>query len=64
MEVNKNKHIEAACFIVLVSGMILLAEFTGEKEIIFPEIAALGTGCFLTPELAWKTDYLRMLFCV
>ncbi|MBQ4378790.1 MAG: hypothetical protein II821_06300 [Treponema sp.] len=49
-------------FVVL--AMVSLAELTGEKEIIFPEVAALSAGCFLTPALVWKTSYLRMFLCI
>ncbi len=49
-------------FVVLL--MVFLSEFLGEKEIIFPEVAALSVGCFLTPSLVWKTSYFRMFVSI
>ena len=49
---------------LVVLVMVFLAEFTGEKEIIFPEVAALSVGCFLTPSLVWKTSYFRMILVI
>ncbi len=49
---------------LVVLAMVFLAEFLGEKEIIFPEVAALSVGCFLTPALVWKTSYIRMFLCI
>ena len=49
---------------VVVLAMVFLAEVTGEKEIIFPEVAALSVGCFLTPALVWKTSYIRMFLSI
>ncbi len=44
--------------------MIFLAEFTGEKEIIFPEIAALAMGSILAPKFAWKVNKTSMIFYI
>ena len=44
--------------------MVGLSELTGEKEIIFPEVAALSVGTFLHAKLAWKTSYAKMIFCI
>ena len=44
--------------------MVAFSELLGEKEIIFPEVAALCAGCFLAPRLVWRTSYLRMLLCI
>lgn len=41
--------------------MVAASELLGEKEIIFPEVAALCTGCFLAPRLVWHTNYLKMI---
>ena len=41
----------AAAIILLMIGASVLFH---DKEIIFPEIAALATGVFLTPHLLWK----------
>ena len=52
------------CMLLVLFLMILAAELFGEKEIIFPEIAALSVGCFIAPKLAWSTSYVRMLACI
>ena len=44
--------------------MVGVSEFLGEKEIIFPEIAAISIGGLLAPELSWKVTYLRMIVFV
>ena len=49
---------------VVVLAMVFLAEYLGEKEIIFPEVAALSAGCFLAPSLIWKTSYFRMFLTI
>ena len=49
---------------VVVLAMVFLAEFLGEKEIIFPEVVALSAGCFLAPSLIWKTSYFRMFLTI
>ena len=52
------------CMFVVVLAMVFLAEYLGEKEIIFPEVAALSAGCFLAPSLIWKTSYFRMFLTI
>ena len=44
--------------------VIALAELAGEREIIFPEIAAIAIGALLAPELSWWTNKRRMFFFV
>ena len=58
------KTIEYLCVIAAVFLMVLASELLGEKEIIFPEIAALAIGCFLAPKLNWRTSYVRMIICI
>lgn len=47
-------------FIVML--MTFLAEFFGNKEIIFPEIAAISVGGLYAPKFAWNTNKLRIFF--
>ncbi|MBQ4464947.1 MAG: hypothetical protein II916_03165 [Oscillospiraceae bacterium] len=49
---------------LLVGGMVLAADLLQEREIIFPEIAAIATGALLTPKLAWRTNGLHTLLFV
>lgn len=58
------KVIQPICMILVICAMIGIAEITGQKEIIFPEIAAICTGAFLAPAFPWKTDLLRILITV
>lgn len=58
------KTIEYLCVITTIFFMVLASDLLGEKEIIFPEIAALSIGCFLAPKLNWKTSYARMIICI
>lgn len=41
-------------------GMVATAAATGEREIVFPEVAALLTGLILAPRLSWRTTLPRM----
>ena len=50
--------------LLVISLMIFASEFTGENEIIFPEVAALCAGAFLSSRLVWKTTYLKMILCI
>lgn len=45
-------------------GMVALAAGTGEREIIFPEVAALLTGLILAPHLSWRTTMPRMFVLI
>ena len=56
--------IQDLCVVMIITSMAAAAELTGETEIIFPEIAAIATGCFLAPGIVWKTSYVRMSICV
>jgi len=42
--------------IVLVVSMCIISEYTGEKEIIFPEIAALAIGVWVMKKSAWGNN--------
>ena len=43
--------------LVVMGGMGLTAELAGIQEIIFPETAALLTGCFLMPGRPWNVPH-------
>lgn len=60
----KKKIITGAATVLMVALMVGAAELLGEKEIIFPEIAALAVGALVAPKLAWKTSRLRMIFFI
>ncbi len=54
------KYIPLVCAVMLVTGMVATSEISGEKEILFPEIAAISVGAFVAPKFAWNTSLLRM----
>lgn len=53
----KKRLIPAA--IILVVSMFVLAEYTGEQEIIFPEIAALALGGWVMEISPWVGNWLH-----
>ncbi len=54
------KYIPFICAVILVTGMVATAEISGEKEILFPEIAAISAGAFAAPKFAWNTSLSSM----
>lgn len=44
--------------------MTLAAQLLGEREIIFPEIAAICAGLLVAPKVSWKTDKKRILIFI
>lgn len=52
----------AAFFIAVL--MVGAAELSGEREIVFPEAAAIAAGALLSPRLAWRADKPRILFAI
>lgn len=46
--------------ILLVAIMFLFAEYTGEKEIIFPEIAALAFGAWVMKKSPWEGKWFHL----
>lgn len=52
------------CAVLLVGAMVGAAEALHNREIIFPEIAAIATGALLTPKLAWRTDLLHIFVMI
>ncbi|MCR5585661.1 MAG: HPP family protein [Lachnospiraceae bacterium] len=49
------------CTLLLVTCMVLAAELSGEKEIIFPEITALAVGYMVSEKRSWMVNSKRML---
>ncbi|MBQ0037904.1 MAG: hypothetical protein KBS74_04445 [Clostridiales bacterium] len=56
--------IKYLCVVAVIFVMVRASDLLDEKEIIFPEIAALSIGCFLAPKLNWQTSYARMIICI
>lgn len=56
--------IRCAVCLALVAAMVGTAELTAEKEIIFPEIAALAVGAVAAPKQSWQTSRIRMVILI
>ncbi len=50
--------------IIILTFMIFMSEITGEKEIIFPEVAAFCIGSFIVPHVMWKAAYYKMVLYI
>lgn len=46
--------------IIMVGVMVFIAEFTNEKEIIFPEIVALTIGAWISAKQPWMSNKRKM----
>ena len=51
-------------FLVVVAIMIGGAEFFHEREIIFPEVAAIAVGLFLAPKISWQVSKIRIFILI
>ena len=58
------KALPAAAAVLLIAAMAAVSELTGEKEILFPEIAAIAAGSLISPRLCWNTNDLRLLLTI
>jgi len=62
-EILKRVRIERYLFGTLMAlVMVLIAELSGEKEIIFPEICALTIGAWISEQQPWMTNKRRIFF--
>lgn len=61
MTFKKKMNIKIWLSVGLVTLMFFLAEILGEKEIIFPETAALVIGAWLSPKHIWRVNREKML---
>ncbi len=52
------------CTILVVALMCSIAEYTNEKEIIFPEITALAIGYMVAKKRSWNVNGKRMLLLI
>lgn len=46
--------------IIMALAMVAIAELSGEKEIIFPEICALTIGAWIAEQQPWRTNKRRI----
>ena len=52
------RYLSALAMVVL---MVAVAERTGEREVIFPEMAALAIGMWIAPKRVWNVTRLRLV---
>lgn len=50
--------------LAVIGCMVAASELLDEREIIFPEVAAIAVGALLAPYFTWKTDKKRILFFI
>lgn len=50
--------------VLIVALMVGAAELLGQREIIFPEIAAIAVGALLPSRMAWNTSRPRILLLI
>lgn len=52
--------------LLIITFMVGISETLNDREIIFPEIAAIAVGAFIAPTFAWNTNYKRIfvLICI
>lgn len=48
----------------VITAMVFFSDLLGEREIIFPEIAAISIGCLLAPRRSWQTDSLHIFILI
>lgn len=58
---NRGKWFRYFYALMMILAMVGVAEWTGEKEVIFPEMAALTVGMWIVDKRVWKVSRLRML---
>ena len=54
----------ALAAVLLVTAMAAAAELSGQREILFPELAAVAAGALAFPRFAWNVSLPRMLLCL
>lgn len=57
---NRSFAVRSATSVLILTVMAALAQIFSDREIIFPEIAAIATGALLVPGIAWKTSKKRI----
>ena len=61
---EKHRHLPGVLTVCIIALMIAASEVFGEREIIFPEIAAIAVGMLLAPHRPWQTSRMRVLVLI
>lgn len=59
-----HRHLPGVLTVCIIAVMIAASELLGEREIIFPEIAAIAVGMLLAPHRPWQTSRTRVLVLI
>ena len=59
-----HRHLPGVLTVCVIALMIAASELLGEREIIFPEIAAIAVGMLLAPHRPWQTSRMRVLVLI
>lgn len=59
---GRTKYVRYGCTLLMIICMVAIAEYSGEKEIIFPEIAALCIGMWIVDKRVWVINKFRLVF--
>lgn len=62
--INKNTVFEWIAAALVIFVMVVSAEVFKEREIIFPEIAAISIGYLMTPKRFWMVNSTRMVVMI
>ncbi len=60
MSIDKKRTLKFLLSVGMVTVMVLLSELLHEKEMIFPETAALVIGAWAAPKQSWETNREKM----
>ena len=61
---ENHRHLPGVLTVMIIAVMIAASEVLGEREIIFPEIAAIAAGMLLAPHRPWQTSRWRVLVLI
>ena len=56
--------VPALCFLLVMALMTGASELLNEREIIFPEAAAIALGALAAPKFAWRTTKTAVFFLI
>ena len=61
---ENHRHLPGVLTVTVIAVMIAASELFGEREIIFPEIAAIAVGMLLALRRPWQTSRARVLVLI
>jgi hypothetical protein len=60
-EISGNSRLFWGAALAFLCAMTLIAELTGEREVLFPEAMALAVGAWIAPVQPWRTGRFQMV---